>query len=689
MKLLMSAYVKAIGITLLVYSLLGFVVLPKMVINKAKTIGSEVLGSPVEISEMSFNPFSFEITLTDVKINTLESHQNQAPTRLMLKKLYLNFEPHALFKKEIKLKALNLEQVKFVFALLAHDKTNWEIASADPAEPKKVQSKQSPWTLYFENLSIQNSEVNFLDYTLREPLDLKMGPLNLGLQNFSTSIGAETSLKKLQFALANEGLLELTGKFSTKPIQAELQIKSRDLPLGFLSSFLLEHSYLEIKEGLADLDNKLTYKGGQILVTGASHIKNLNLQHQQSKKSALSFKNLQILNYTFQTKPLIFNAEKMLLTDPRITLILKKDGKLNVSEFKRLTPSNQSVSKTLRRDTEPSKIENSESTNSKKQEASTVAPNWNIKEFQIVNGRLDFNDQQIQPNFSALVSKLNGVISPIKSGVQKTNVNLNGGVEAFGKFLAKGYVYTGSKQPLLNLNVNFSNIEMTTFTPYSGEFAGYEINKGKLFLNLNYSLDRNLIKGTNDVRLDQFTLGKAVESENSPNLPLKLALALMRDRDGQIKFNLPVEGDVKNPKFSFSNLVWTALKNMLVNIVAAPFDFIKGLVGGEDLAFVDFAVGKTEISAEQKEKIKKLASVLIDKPELKLEIKGQYSTADSEILKFKSEAEYKKWTSLRAESILKVLTELQISAERVFILASQKVETNEPVVKTVLSFKLD
>lgn len=664
MKLLKNTYVKALGIILLVYTLLGFVVLPKVAINKAKSIGEELLGSPIEIEKIEFNPFSFELTAHNVKINALEGHQISTPTRLTLKQLHLNFEPHALFKKEIKLKALNLEQIQFVFALLADSKTNWEVSSKNADSEKKAEVSETPWTLHFESLSIQNSEVNFLDRSLREPLDLKIGPLNLGLQNFSTSIGSETALKQLKFSLANEGLLELTGKFSTKPLQAELLVKSRDLPLDFLSSFLLEQSFLEIKEGFADLDNKVTYKNGQVLVAGHSNIKKLNLQHQRTKKSALSFKNLEISNLSFQTKPIVFVAEKMHLNEPRITLVLKKDGKLNVSEFKRVN-----VTKTT--------------------PAPTAAPEWAIQEFQVSNGRLDFNDQQIQPNFSALVSKLNGVVSPIKSGVQKTNINLNGGVETFGKFLAKGYTFTGSAQPQLNLNVNFSNIEMTTFTPYSGQFAGYEINKGKLFLNLNYSLNKNLIKGVNDVRLDQFTLGKAVESEKAPNLPLKLALALMKDRDGQIKFNLPVEGDVKNPKFSISDLVWTALKNMLINVVAAPFDFIKGLVGGEDLAFVDFAVGKTDLTAEQKEKLIKLASVLVDKPGLQLEVKGQYSLLDEEALKFKTEAEYKKWTSLRSETILKFLVEQKITAERIFILASQKVEANEPLVKAVLSFKLE
>lgn len=667
MKLLKNTYIKALGIILLVYTLLGLVVLPKVAINKAKSIGEELLGSPIEIEKIEFNPFSFELTASNVKINALESHQISSTTRLTLKQLSLNFEPHALFKKEIKLKTLNFEQIQFVFALLADSKTNWEVSSKNTDAEKKTEASENPWTLHFESLSIQNSEINFLDRSLREPLDLKVGPLNLGLQNFSTSIGSETSLKQLKFSLANEGLLELTGKFSTQPLQAELLIKSRDLPLDFLSSFLLEQSYLEIKEGLADLDNKLAYQNGQVVVTGQSNIKNLNLQHHKTKKSALSFKNLEISNLNFQTKPTIFIAEKMQLNDPRITLILKNDGKLNVSELRRAAPVKEA--------TAPS--------------AKTVAPEWNIKEFHVNNGRLDFNDQQIQPNFSALVSHLSGVISPIKSGVQKTNINLNGGVEAFGKFLAKGYVYTGSAQPQLNLNLNFSNIEMTTFTPYAGQFAGYEINKGKLFLNLHYSLNKNLIKGTNDVRLDQFTLGKAVESEKAPNLPLKLALALMKDRSGQIKFNLPVEGDVKSPKFSISDLVWTALKNMLINIVASPFDFIKGLVGGEDLAFVDFAVGKNDLAIEQKEKLIKLVPVLLDKPELQLEIKGQYSLLDEEALKFKTEAEYKKWASLRAESILKFLVEQKITAERIFILASQKVETNEPLVKTALSLKLD
>jgi hypothetical protein len=686
MKLLKSTFTKALGIILLVYALLGFVILPKLAINKAKSIGEELLGSAIEIEKLSFNPFSFELTLNNVKISALESHQISTPTRFGLKQLHLNFEPHALFKKEIKLKSLNLEQVQLVFALLAEQKTNWEVKSNTNESSKKEASNETPWTLHFESLNIQNSEINFIDRSLREPLDLKIGPLNLGLQNFSTSIGSETSLKQLKFALANEGLLELTGKFSTKPIKAELVVKSRDLPLDFLSSFLLEQTYLEVKEGFADLDNTLIYKEGRVLVSGNSLIKNLNLQHQQTKKSPLSFKSLEISNLNFQTKPTIFNADKMQLNDPRIVLILKKDGKLNLSELKRIAgpKKDQNENLTAKKETETKDLPDKSTTHKQ-----TDKPEWNIQEFSISNGRLDFNDQQIQPNFSALVSKLSGVISPIKSSVQKTNINLKGGVEAFGKFMAKGYVYTGAAQPQLNLNVNFSNIEMTTFTPYSGQFAGYEINKGKLFLNLNYTLNKNLIKGTNDVRLDQFTLGQAVESDKAPNLPLKLALALMKDREGQIKFNLPVEGDVKSPQFSFSGLVWTALKNMLINIVAAPFDFIKGLVGGEDLAFVDFTVGKADLSPEQKDKLIKLSSVLIDKPELKLEIKAQYNLLDEESLKFKTEAEYKKWTIARAENILKFLNEQQIAAERIFILASQKIENSDPLVKAVLSFKLD
>ena len=54
----------------------------------------------------------------------------------------------------------------------------------------------------------------------------------------------------------------------------------------------------------------------------------------------------------------------------------------------------------------------------------------------------------------------------------------------------------------------------------------------------------------NNIFIDQFTFGEKVESPQATSLPVKLAVALLKDRKGEIKLDLPVTGSLDDPKFS-------------------------------------------------------------------------------------------------------------------------------------------
>ena len=85
-------------------------------------------------------------------------------------------------------------------------------------------------------------------------------------------------------------------------------------------------------------------------------------------------------------------------------------------------------------------------------------------------------------------------------------------------------------------------------TPYSGTFLGYVIDKGKLFLDLKYHIENKKLNSENKVFLDQFTFGKKVESEKATNLPVRLAVALLKDRKGEIHLDLPGDGAHGRPE---------------------------------------------------------------------------------------------------------------------------------------------
>ena len=125
--------------------------------------------------------------------------------------------------------------------------------------------------------------------------------------------------------------------------------------------------------------------------------------------------------------------------------------------------------------------------------------------------------------------------------------------------------------------------------------------------------------------VEQLQLGEKVDSPDAVSLPLKLAIALLKDVDGKISIELPVSGDLNNPQFSVMPIIWQTLRNLIVKAAAAPFKMIGGLVSGggsEDLGTVSFAPGSSDLSKDAEDSLVKLSQALKERPALRLEIEG-------------------------------------------------------------------
>ncbi len=189
----------------------------------------------------------------------------------------------------------------------------------------------------------------------------------------------------------------------------------------------------------------------------------------------------------------------------------------------------------------------------------------------------------------------------------------------------KGSVNPFDPMAALDIATSFKRVELTTLTPYSGKFAGYRIRKGRLNLDLHYLITKGQLKAENKVVVEQLELGEKVDSPDAVSLPLKLAVALLKDVDGKISIELPVTGDLNNPQFSVMPIVWQTLRNLIVKAAAAPFKLIGGLIAGggsEDLGTVAFAPGSSDLSKDAEGALVKLANALKERPALRLEIEG-------------------------------------------------------------------
>ena len=241
------------------------------------------------------------------------------------------------------------------------------------------------------------------------------------------------------------------------------------------------------------------------------------------------------------------------------------------------------------------------------------------------------------PPFAAKIHKLNGVINGFSSSPDRRIVMaLEGQVDQYGSATIKGELAPLNTKGYSDVKMVFRNVEMTGLTPYSAKFAGRKIDSGKISLDLYYNIVNSRLKGENQIIVDSLELGERIEGSDAMDLPLDLAIALLKDSNDRIQLGLPVAGSLEDPEFSYGHLVWKALVNVLTKMVTAPFRALANLIGGteEDLGAVNFQVGHSRITPPEKEKLAKLAVAIKQRPQLSIEVQGQYSPeADGAVLK--------------------------------------------------------
>ena len=245
-----------------------------------------------------------------------------------------------------------------------------------------------------------------------------------------------------------------------------------------------------------------------------------------------------------------------------------------------------------------------------------------IKKIRLDAGRLDFADLSIQPHFSAGILDLRGTILGLSSNPSsRAKVDLRGEVDQFSPVSINGEVNVLSAALYTDLTMSFRNIELSIFNPYSGRFAGYNIAKGKLTTDMHYKVVDRKLDAQHHIVIDQLEFGEKTASKDAVSLPVKLAVALLKDRNGVIDLPLPITGSLDDPKFRLAPIIWKVLLNILEKAVTAPFALLGALFGsGPDLQFVDFQPGSNDLSAAQSDKVKALVKALGDRPQLKLEV---------------------------------------------------------------------
>ncbi|MDB6102842.1 MAG: hypothetical protein JWO52_2841, partial [Gammaproteobacteria bacterium] len=250
-----------------------------------------------------------------------------------------------------------------------------------------------------------------------------------------------------------------------------------------------------------------------------------------------------------------------------------------------------------------------------------------IDAINIQDGSANYADLWIQPHFAVGIQTLNGSILGLSSDPHsRAKVELKGKVDRYAPVHIWGETNPLAATTYSDIKMNFKSVDLTSATPYSGHFAGYKIEKGKLSVDIEYKIENRQLTAAHKFVIDQLELGERVESPDAIKLPLKIAVALLKDRNGVIDLDLPVTGSLDDPKFSLGPLIWKAVVGLLVKAATAPFAMLGRLFGGgEQMNYIDFHPGSAVLEPSEHDKLSALVKALKEKEKLELDVPLTFS----------------------------------------------------------------
>jgi len=496
-----------------------------------------------------------------------------------------------------------------------------QLIAARPAAPARpaeaaAQPETAPWSAGIDTVGVRDGRAVFSDAALPETTTTTVRRFNLEMNGVTTDpsrpIGATA-----RFGIGG-GSVRVGGTVVRQPLDVKADYALRGVRLKPFSPYVEATSYARLDGGSVYLSGHARYRPSKrspdLRVRGDFRLEDLLLSDTRDAAPLLFIRQLEAKPFFFDLAPGRLFVDTMNLDGFYSTIEIDANKTLNLSTLMR--PSGAPA--------EPPAA----SPSAQKDDSGFPV---RILRLDIGNGAVHFADASLPLPFDTQIHDVNGEMFGISTlRGETTYMRLDGEVDRYGVARAEGSLNAGDPKAYTDIGVQFRNIDLKSYTPYSGKFVGRAIDAGKLSVTLRYQITDAKMKGDNGLVINNIRLGGDIKSKDAVSLPLGLAIALLEDSDGVIDLDMPVRGDVNNPDFRWGGVVWKAFVNLVTKAVTAPFALLGAALGieGDALKTVPFEAGSAIPDAVARERLDLLAKALLKRPKLGLVVRGAYDASE-------------------------------------------------------------
>ncbi|MDF1486204.1 DUF748 domain-containing protein [Ramlibacter sp. H39-3-26] len=531
---------------------------------------------------------------------------------------------------------------------------DWRAAAppADAPDPQAVAPASVPWDLRFGDIAVEGGAVGLRDAAAAAPVAFSVTALQLRLQDFAPLAAPGAKPSPLQVAArivagrTEPGRLAYEGTLGLAPLSAAGRVQAGQIPLHAFVPYVADALNLDIRRADGSFKGEVWYAdapaGPSLRVRGDAAVDDMRayavagggvgarparLRGLGAGNDLLNWKSLALRGVDVALaprQPLAVDVRETVLSDFFARIVVQETGRLNLQDLVKQDTAAAPAPSTAPAAAQPAPP------------PERPQPVIRFGPVAAINGTVAFADHFVKPNYSADITELTGRLSAFSSQTPAgsaeplmADLELRGRAEGTASLEVTGKLNPLAKPLALDIQGRMRDLELPALSPYTIKYAGHGIERGKMSMDVAYKvLPDGQLTASNRLILNQLTFGEPVQGAPA-SLPVKLAVALLADRNGVIDVDLPISGSLNDPDFRLGSVILRVIGNLIVKAVTSPFSLIVGAFGGGDseLNSVDFAPGSAALDDAARGGLDKVAHALADRPQLMMTVVGEANLA--------------------------------------------------------------
>ena len=593
----------------IVLTIILWLTLPTILKNYIETNDKQWINREVSIEKISINLLQCKVSV----YNTTITEPNKETIFLSFDKLLVNFNFWDLAQKNISTEKITLTNLVGNIIQTGNQFNFSDLLNSDNTE----ETESEPLNFILRNIAIDNAKINYTDAIINSKVVLD-----------SITITDKIFSKGDNLFDANAFIHQPEGGWIKGDFVLNLKNNDYDINAQFLDwqlspfkTYVSSGVCLGEFSGSINANIALAGNNNYIKSSGKATVSNFNITDPENKP-LINIGKFLIDVKQIDSKASIYNFNNILVKDSNVYFEYLPNGD---NFTKLLVNSNIPLEENQKTDYYVSPFEML-SVYIYDMTKEYIFKSYTADKIELSNFNLKFYDYTLEDAFHMDLQHLNIVANNIKPENQYANFNIEGQINETG--IIKGDVSvsrTGVENMKIDLGIN--GLFLNRFSPYGRFYTGHSFLEGISSFHNTSEIKNSYLTSTNKLHIEQVKVSKKNKTQSGYSLPLRLAVSLTKDSNGNVDLEIPVEGPINDPKYKFGKVIWQVVKNLFVKMVSSPGKALSNIfnVNEDDLKYIYFDNGQIGLSAKQKKPLEAISKVLNKKPEFKIELIHLYN----------------------------------------------------------------